>query len=225
MTDAGWTRKCVESVWTGLGNGYGLSQQCGRTGKVQHEGRWYCGMHSPEAKAKRKAKSDAHYQQYREKMDAKYAREDFDRRAGDALRAMNITDPQTLTDSYQQGAADTDGTPLQAKSVDPTLPDLDYPRMEKGENRSSVTSLSVLQGHADAATAMGREVLETWSLRAQRYGTPPLGTYDEGDYAEVNIKNSPRVPDGLHKVRIMSLETKTGQEHVTIQCLPERVAP
>ena len=103
MTDAGWTRKCVESVWTGLGNGYGLSRQCGRTGKVQHEGRWYCGMHSPEAKAKRKAKSDAHYQQYREKMDAKYAREDFDRRAGDALRAMNITDPQTLTDSYQQG--------------------------------------------------------------------------------------------------------------------------
>ena len=103
MTEAGWTRKCVESVWTGLGNGHGLSQQCGRTGKVQHEGRWYCGMHSPEAKAKRKAKSDAHYQQYREKMDAKYAREDFDRRAGDALRAMNITDPQTLTDSYQQG--------------------------------------------------------------------------------------------------------------------------
>ena len=103
MTEAGWTRKCVESVWTGLGNGHGFSRQCGRTGKVQHEGRWYCGMHSPEAKAKRKAKSDAHYQQYREKMDAKYAREDFDRRAGDALRAMNITDPQTLTDSYQQG--------------------------------------------------------------------------------------------------------------------------
>ncbi len=107
MTEAGWTSgKCVESVWTSLGNGHGITQQCGRTGKVQHEGKWYCGIHSPEAKAKRKAKSDVHYQQYREKMDAKYAREDFDRRAGDALRAMNITDPQALTDSYQQGRVD-----------------------------------------------------------------------------------------------------------------------
>ena len=93
---------CVERVWSSLGNGHGITQICGKKGKVEHDGKWYCGMHSPEAKAKRQAKSDERDRQLREKRDAQYEIEIFNRSAGAVCRALNIADPAELLTKWQR---------------------------------------------------------------------------------------------------------------------------
>lgn len=61
---------CAAAVHDSLGVGF---HQCGAVGKVQAEGHWWCGVHSPEADARRKAASDAKAAAYRAKQDAHYA--------------------------------------------------------------------------------------------------------------------------------------------------------
>jgi len=45
---------CQKRVWDRFN-----SYTCGKTAKVESNGQWFCGIHSPEADAKRKAKSAA----------------------------------------------------------------------------------------------------------------------------------------------------------------------
>ncbi len=45
---------CQKRIWDRF-NQY----TCGKTAKAESNGQWFCGIHSPEAEAKRKAKSDA----------------------------------------------------------------------------------------------------------------------------------------------------------------------
>lgn len=61
--------KCVALLMKGF-----HSHSCNKPAKMQDEkGRWYCGIHSPEAvekrKAKRKAKQDARYAAWKEEID------------------------------------------------------------------------------------------------------------------------------------------------------------
>ena len=91
MTEAGWTREtCVETLWpAGAWHGH----KCGKKGKVQHEGKWYCGIHSPEAKAKRKAKMDAADAERAARWKAVSANAAYSTAATDACRALGIIDP------------------------------------------------------------------------------------------------------------------------------------
>lgn len=50
--------KCNERIWP-LGAYH--SSSCGRTGKVEVNGIWYCGIHSPEAKQRREDKRKARW--------------------------------------------------------------------------------------------------------------------------------------------------------------------
>ena len=84
---------CQEKVWpTGSWSGY----PCGKKGKVEHDGKWYCGIHSPEAKERRIAKSDERYRQYRARQDEQLAYEIYNTKAGDACRVLGIADPTEL---------------------------------------------------------------------------------------------------------------------------------
>ena len=91
MTEAGWTREtCVETLWPA---GAWPGHKCGKKGKVQHEGKWYCGIHSPEAKAKRKAKMDAADAERAARWKAVSANAAYSTAATDACRALGIIDP------------------------------------------------------------------------------------------------------------------------------------
>ena len=90
--------KCTESVWTSLGNGHGISGTCGRTGKVLANGKWYCGIHNPEAVAARRRKSEALYQAKSKKWREDFEHEEYNRKAGDICRSLGLTDPAQLLD-------------------------------------------------------------------------------------------------------------------------------
>lgn len=78
---------CVEFVIPEWGRG----RPCGRPGKVEVEGKWYCGIHDP---IKRKAKRDASYAAYRAKWDAHNAK--AARQALQAQACKNMTDEELI---------------------------------------------------------------------------------------------------------------------------------
>lgn len=129
------------------------------------------------------------------------------------------------TTDYEVGETPEDSdVPLFAKSHDGALIAQGYPRMESAASQSSVTTPDVLQSHADAATAKGRFYQETWSFQVRKTATPALGTYREGDYAIIKVKDNPRVPDGPHEVRILAYTTKQADQFATVTCAPKRVS-
>ena len=93
---------CAESVWSSFGNGHGMLNACGRKGKVQVGGKWYCGIHDPAAVEARKRKSEALSQERSRKWDERYQREQYDRKAGDICRSLGLTDPVQLLDRLAQ---------------------------------------------------------------------------------------------------------------------------
>lgn len=61
--------KCCKLVSDGLyTNGY----KCGKPGKVEHEGKWYCGIHNP---VSAKARQDIHEKAANKMREAKHAAE------------------------------------------------------------------------------------------------------------------------------------------------------
>lgn len=76
------------------------SVRCGNKGKVQHQGKWYCGIHSPEAKQKRKAKSDAHWELKRK---ARKAREKNWDRTQACVNAFHSPTRTIATEDIQEG--------------------------------------------------------------------------------------------------------------------------
>ena len=98
--------KCVATVWTSFGNGHGCLNLCGRTGKVQANGKWYCKIHDPAAVEARKKKSEERYQEQSRKWHEQYARDQYDRKAGDICRSLGIADPAQLLDRLA-----SEGTP------------------------------------------------------------------------------------------------------------------
>lgn len=59
---------CAHGMWSGY-----RSYQCGKPGKVEHEGRWFCGVHNPIAKAKRVEARHAKWDVERAAREASYA--------------------------------------------------------------------------------------------------------------------------------------------------------
>lgn len=150
---------------------------------------------------------------------------------GSSVRGTKIERDATVLTSFnvQTGAEAEDDETLQAIAYDDTLPEAGYPLLMSTENRSSVTELPTLQGHADNAVEVGREQLETWSFQARRspvddagnHAGPWLGEYRAGDFARVEMPDNPRVATGGHEVRVMEISADLG-DWVTVKFAPKR---
>lgn len=68
-------QKCSAAVYDSLA---WRSKLCGKPGKVEHEGKWYCGVHNP---ARLQAIRDKTEQKYRERSEAACKR--FERKAAE----------------------------------------------------------------------------------------------------------------------------------------------
>ena len=76
--------RCTHTIWNNY-NHY----TCNKPAKVQDEkGKWCCGIHSPEAVAKRKAKSDARYEEWRANIDAARKTQERERKILKAFRSI-----------------------------------------------------------------------------------------------------------------------------------------
>ena len=61
--------------------------QCGKTAKKEHNGKWYCGTHHPDAVQTRRDKADEKYNKWSAEQSAKFAKQ-----ARDAKRAELFQD-------------------------------------------------------------------------------------------------------------------------------------
>ena len=106
--------KCEESVR--VPGRWPRFNPCGKSAKVENNGKWYCGIHSPDAVAARRAKSDAKWQANRAAMQAQSDLEAERKRRAEcypdllaaceaALEAMLRNDFGTITLAPQLRAA------------------------------------------------------------------------------------------------------------------------
>jgi len=84
---------CCKAVFSGWRN-----YPCGRKGKLAEDGKFYCGVHSPDAVQKRQAKRDASYAALRTKWEAEARHRRFAAAAEAAIReiAAGHNDPHGL---------------------------------------------------------------------------------------------------------------------------------
>ena len=94
--------KCCGVIWNGAGYRNFI---CGKKGKVQRNGKWYCGRCDPDAVASRNAKAEARYQDaVNARIDARKAARIRDARAAafpvlvEALRAIEAVQWQVSVD-------------------------------------------------------------------------------------------------------------------------------
>lgn len=84
---------CSVRVFTGARIDFG-GHRCMKKPKVELDGKWYCAFHTPEATSKREQAWNAKYEAKRKFENAKWEREKYDRKAGDACRALGILEPE-----------------------------------------------------------------------------------------------------------------------------------
>ena len=69
-------QRCCARVFKGSGPYRSFHpSQCEKAAKVEHDGKWYCSTHSPEGKAKRKARLQAKWDEQRNQRELKWMRE------------------------------------------------------------------------------------------------------------------------------------------------------
>jgi hypothetical protein len=146
-----------------------------------------------------------------------------------ALKGLKVTRDGTAltTDNYQTGATDEtteEGYPIMAKKRDSFLTGLGYPVLESDEDRTSVTTLSVLQGHANAAAAVGRLNTTQWSFQSRKNRVPRIETVSVGDMAVISTRDNPALGTDEHKLRIMEISSRVGDGFASFTCAPERTA-
>lgn len=90
------SERCSKRVYSGERSDWG-GHLCGRTAKQQlPDGKWVCAIHSPEATAKREAKSAERYEAIRKADHARWDRDKYDKEAGDMCRSLGIIDPKLI---------------------------------------------------------------------------------------------------------------------------------
>lgn len=118
--------------------------------------------------------------------------------------------------------------PITATATNATLTDANYPIFETSANRSSVTTQSVLQGHADAAVSIGSTVQEQYEFSVSKFprvrledgrevhAGPWLGEYRAGDYALLGLPGNPWTGStpSRKRVRLLGYSYEFGSESV-----------
>lgn len=126
------------------------------------------------------------------------------------------------------GTPDGAQLPIVATAVGTVLTAAGYPVFESASNRSSVTTQSVLQGHADAAVAVGSKALEQFDFSVSRFPSvvlpdgrevhagPWLGEYRVGDYAVLGLPGNPWTGSAptRQRVRLLGFSYEFGSETV-----------
>ena len=74
---------------------------CSKTGKLNEDGKWWCGIHAPSAVAARRAKQDAKWKSYSAARDKRYAIEAAGRRVIAAAIAGNPSEIQQAVNHYR----------------------------------------------------------------------------------------------------------------------------
>ena len=77
-------QQCAEQIYSDIMGG----NRCVNTGKVEDSGKWWCGIHSPEANRKRKAKRKARWAENDARWATKRAQLEDDARKLDAYDAL-----------------------------------------------------------------------------------------------------------------------------------------
>ena len=88
----GEKHKCCETVYRKDAGWGERHQKCGKTAKVEADGKWYCGLHTPEAEAKRAKKREQKYEEFCDKSRRLRKQIEFSARCAAALRG--IDDPE-----------------------------------------------------------------------------------------------------------------------------------
>lgn len=145
-----------------------------------------------------------------------------------AIKGLQVTRDATslTTANYQTGATDEtteDGYPLMARATDSFLTGLGYPVLESDEDRTSVINLSVLQKHADAAVEVGRLAATSWNFQSRKNRVPRVEELSVGDAAVIATRKDPALGTADHKLRIMEISSRIGDDFASVTCAPERV--
>ncbi len=72
------TEQCSFTVYTG---DTFRGHQCGHKGKVERDGKWYCGIHDPVAVAKRDKEREDKWQRHRNEQEVRWNRQEVRRQA------------------------------------------------------------------------------------------------------------------------------------------------
>lgn len=123
------------------------------------------------------------------------------------LRSVSVDSngSQMVTGAFVKGNG-TERSSLVAYQRSNTLVDVGWPATEMVDSRTSVTTASILQGHADSDIALYKNPVELWTAVVRADATPQLGTYSPGTYAIFNMQQHPWIPDGLYRQRILGFE-------------------
>lgn len=140
--------------------------------------------------------------------------------AGAGLSAS--TDPTRMVSlSWATGGkgSTADNSVLIARAYDPLLVDSGFPLLEEVDSsRSSVSVQSTLDGHAAEPLRTGRRPREFWSLKASLRGSPTLAEYRIGDFIRVAVTDSPYIPDGEYRRRIVEMSGDEMGDWVSLKC-------
>ena len=87
--------QCVERVF----GDRGFNWRCSNNGTVEKDGKWFCGIHSPEAVAKRGAKQEARYQLEHEANEKRWERQKVKESLYQAAIEINPSNPMAVAES------------------------------------------------------------------------------------------------------------------------------
>lgn len=119
---------------------------------------------------------------------------------------------------------------LVSRAYDSALIGLGYPLLEVMDStHSSVSVQGTLDGHAQQSVSSGRSPVEIWSFDVEASSQPMVGSFWEGDYAELDITpydsttgaGDPYIREGgTFQQRIVSIGGDEKGETVRVECQP-----
>lgn len=146
----------------------------------------------------------------------------FDRTTRDSpLTAINVkVDGGDLTGrAWAAGQGEAEGRPIVYVN-DSKLTGSGWPLLEvEDTGNDTVSDVATLTAKAAARVAYGSAPIETWTVVAHRDGPPHVGRYSPGDWCQVRIAGHAYLPDGLHRMRIMSVAGDADHD-VTLTMVP-----
>lgn len=133
------------------------------------------------------------------------------------------------TGGYPEGAAE----PIVAAASSSQLASFGYPMMEIAENRGSVITLDVLQGHANAAVVTGAQLIQQYEFEASTYPVmalpdgrevksgPWLGEFRVGDYARLVLGENSLGAWTRPRIRLLGY-SYSGGDSIRFTCAESR---
>lgn len=135
---------------------------------------------------------------------------------------VKVDGGQLASATYATGGR-SNGTAISTVSLNSTLTAAGYPLLETVDSsHQTVEDTATLQGYSDDLVKAGKTPIETWSFTHDvSQSAPFLGTFNVGDFAQVQTKGDPYITDGPHRMRITQIGSDEVGHLVPILCQPE----